>query len=174
MAGEISDAGLERPEPRVTFAAVATWIFLATVYDVLAGSISATEGLAGVVCASLGTLWARRVGQIGDPAFRLRVGMLRPLTGAVANLPGQTLRVGFELMRAIVGSTRSGSIQTRPMASVFRVAPGNSGAEAQTERALGVFAASLAPRSYVLRLDPKRSEVVLHALATQPARKTPT
>ncbi|WP_419831044.1 hypothetical protein [Methylobacterium sp.] len=174
MAGEISDAGLERPVPRVTFAAVATWIFLAAVYGVFAGSISATEGLADVVCASLGTLWARRVGRIGDPAFRLRVGMLRPLAGAVANLPAQTLQVGFELMRAIGGGTGSGSIRIRPMASVFRVAPDDSGAEAQTERALGVFAASLAPRSYVLRLNPGRSEVVLHALATQPARKTPT
>ncbi|SFM95527.1 hypothetical protein SAMN05192568_10856 [Methylobacterium pseudosasicola] len=173
MAGEISDVGLERSEPRVFLATAATWIFLAALYGVFAGSISATEGLAGVVCASLGTLWARRVGRIGDAAFRLRVGMLRPLASAVANLPGQTLRVGFDLMRAIVGGTSAGSIRTRPMASVFQVTKADGGAETQAERALGVFAASLAPRSYVLRLDPGRSEAVLHAFETQPARKTP-
>lgn len=146
---------------RSVLAIGATALALAALYLLFAGSVGLNEGIACVISAGLGTVWARRAGRIGDPTFRPRPRMLRPVARAVASLPLETLRTGRDLTRAILGG-RGGAIEARPVGTISRHPASDTSPEAQADRAIGVFAASLAPRSYVLRLDGEGGQVAVH------------
>jgi hypothetical protein len=147
---------------RSTRDAVAIWLALALAYLAFAGSVSANEGLAGIVCATLGTAWWWGVGRRGGTRFRFDRNGLRPLGGALLGLPRQTLRVGVHLVRAVTGRAGGGAIRERSVADVVWARP--EGDTAPAARAAGLLAASLAPDSYVLTLDREHGTVATHAL----------
>ncbi len=138
------------------------WVALALAYLVFAGSPSVNEGLATVACASLGTAWWWVVGRRGGVRFRFERAALRPLAEAVLGLPGQTLRVGVHLVKALLGRAAGGTTRERSAAEVPWATP--HGETAPAARAVGLFAASLAPDSYVLTLDRDHGTVATHVL----------
>lgn len=143
--------------------AVAIWIALALAYLVFAGSVSLNEGLAGIACASLGTAWWWAVGRRGGVRFRFDRAALRPLGPAILGLPRQTVRVGLGLMRAVLGRSGGGATRERSAATIAWAR-----SESSAARAVGLFAASLAPDSYVLTLDREHGTVATHVLEDDP------
>jgi hypothetical protein len=137
--------------------ALVIWIILALAYLVFAGSVSVNEGLAGIGCASLGTAWWWAVGRRGGVRFRFDRVALRPLGPALLSMPRQTVRVGRNLVRAVLGRTRDGLTRERSAAAIPWAVPDSPAA-----RAVGLFAASLAPDSYVLTLDREHGTVMTH------------
>lgn len=147
---------------RTTRDAVAIWVLLALTYMIFAGSLSVNEGLAMVVCATLGTAWWWVVGRRGGVRFRFDRASLRPLGPAVLGLARQTGRVGLHLARAVIGRAEGGAIREQSAATAAWARP--HGATASATRAVGLLAASLAPDSYVLSLDREHGTVATHAL----------
>lgn len=142
---------------------LAIWVVLALTYMVFAGSVSVNEGLAALVCASLGTLWWWGVGRRGGVRFRFDRGTLRPIWRALRGLPRETVQVGGQLVRALRGGGAGGGTTRERSASDFAWATPD-GATAPAARAVGLLAASLAPDSYVLTLDRDHGTVVTHGL----------
>ncbi|MEL6063814.1 MULTISPECIES: hypothetical protein [unclassified Methylobacterium] len=147
---------------RSTRDAVAIWVLLAVTYMVFAGSVSVNEGIAMVVCATLGTAWWWVVVRRGGVRFRFDRASLRPLGPAILGMARQTMRVGFHLARAVFGRAGGGATQEQSAAAIPWARP--DGAIAPATRAVGLLAASLAPDSYVLSLDRAHGTVTTHAL----------
>ncbi|MCJ2070734.1 hypothetical protein MKK75_18385 [Methylobacterium sp. J-030] len=147
---------------RSTRDAVAIWVLLALTYMVFAGSLSVTEGLAMVVCATFGTVWWWAVGRRGGIRFRFDRAALRPLGRAVLGMARQTSRVGLRLARAVVGRAEGGAVREQSAAGVAWARP--DGETASATRAVGLLSASLAPDSYVLTVDRAHGTVMTHAL----------
>jgi hypothetical protein len=141
---------------------VAIWLVLVVTYMVFAGSVSANEGLAALVCASLGTFWWWGVGRRGGVLFRFDRGTLSPIGPALRGMPRQTARVALHLVRALLGGVGGGTIRERSAAEFAWARP--EGRTAPAARATGLLAASLAPDSYVLTLDREHGTVATHVL----------
>ncbi len=156
-AGPISSV-----KDRSTRDAVAIWIALALAYLVFAGSLSVNEGLATLVCATLGTAWWWVAGRRGGVRFRFDGAVLRPLGPALLGMPRQTARAGRHLIKALLGRAAGGATRDRSAAEIPWATP--HGDTAPAVRAVGLFAASLAPDSYVLTLDREHGTVATHAL----------
>lgn len=156
-AGPIS--GIRR---RSTRDGVAIWIALVLTYMVFAGSVSVNEGLAGLGCASLATLWWWGVGRSGGIRFHFGGDTLRPLGPAILEMPRQTAKVGIYLLKALLGRAGGGAMCERSASEVSWATP--EGEAAPAARAVGLLAASLTPDSYVLTLDRAHGTVATHAL----------
>lgn len=148
---------------------ILSWIVLAGLYLACVGSLSTHEAVAAVLCGGLGALWTRLLLRRGEAALSVRGPALRPLAGALARLPLRTGRVGPRLVRAALRGGVSG--ESRPARG--GEAPGcpfGDGPEASGARAISVLATSLAPDAYVLRLEPGRARVLIHAILPDPAQ----
>jgi hypothetical protein len=147
---------------RSTRDAAAIWVAVALAYMVFAGSVSLNEGFAAIGCATLGTAWWWIVGRRGGTRFHFDRQTLRPLGPAIRSMPRQTLRVGRSLAKAVLGRAEGGTTRAQSAAEVTWATP--SGDTAPAARAVGLFAASLAPESYVLTLDRAHGTVTTHVL----------
>ncbi|MCJ2062081.1 hypothetical protein MKK63_05115 [Methylobacterium sp. J-088] len=148
---------------RTTRDAVAIWLLLALAYLVFAGSVSVTESIAMVGCATLGTAWWWVVGRRGGMRFRFDRVALRPLGPAILGMARQTGRVGLQLARVVFGRAGGGVTREQSAATIAWARP--DGETASATRAVGLLAASLAPDSYVVSLDRAHGTVTTHALA---------
>lgn len=145
--------------------AVAIWIALALTYLVFAGTVSVNEGLAAIVCATLGTAWWWGVGRRSGLRFRFDRAALRPLGAAILNLPRQTAQAGRHLIEAVRTCGAGGKICERSVAGLGWATP--DGPTARAARAVGLLAASLAPDSFVLNLDRAHGTLTTHALRSE-------
>jgi hypothetical protein len=144
------------------------WLGLLALYLLLAGETGIHEVATGIVVASVMTAWAGRIRAEAKRHFRFSRAHLAPWGRALAGLGPATLRTGAALARAILGGTHPGRAHRRP----FRRGPEDEPAE-RARRAGAVLLASLAPDSFVLRADPGRDEVLLHALGEAPPPADP-
>ncbi|KAB1072737.1 hypothetical protein [Methylobacterium planeticum] len=145
----------------------ALWLLLSGIYLLFAGTLSLTETAAAVLCGLLAAIWTRCAGDPGEIRFRLRPDLFRPVLRAASELPGQTFSVGLRLAKAAVRGGSGGSALTAASSTLSRFSLADSNPEARADRAVGILAASLAPRSYVVRLDPERGIVVMHDLSVR-------
>ena len=142
--------------------AVAIWVVLAVAYMVFAGSLSLNEALAGLVCATLATLWWWTVGRRGDIHFYIDRATFPPLGRALRGIPRQTVRIGLHLVGTVLGRAGGGTTRDRSAVEWSWATP--TGDTAPAARAVGLLAASLAPDSYVLILDREHGTVTTHDL----------
>ncbi|KMO39462.1 hypothetical protein VQ02_10030 [Methylobacterium variabile] len=145
-----------------------TWLGTLALYLLLAGEAGSHEVATGIVVASLMTAWAWRIRTAAKRHFRVSCAHLAPWGRALAGLGPATLRTGAVLARAILVGTHPGHAHRRP----FRRGPEDEPAE-RARRAGAVLLASLAPDSFVLRADPGRDEVLIHALGETPPPADP-
>lgn len=146
------------------------WLLLAGTYLALVGSFSPDEAAAALLCGGLAALWVRQIRSRGGRTLRLRATALAPLPVAFVKLPGQTLRVGACLWRAawhgdVAGEDRAMSPHQVANCPASADDPASAGA-----CALSVLAASLSPDAYVLRLEPERGRVLVHAFLPRSER----
>ncbi len=148
------------------------WALLTGIYLVLAGQVSASEVVAGVVTGLVAALLSVAVRRDAGRQFRFRAVPWLVLLGRPAlALVHDTARVGMALARAVLrGQDVHGA--------VVRQAFARGGADAQdaARRGLVTLGVSLTPNSYVLRILDERDEVRLHRLAERkpsPSREWP-
>lgn len=147
---------------RSTRDGIAIWVALFLTYMVFAGSVSVNEGIAGVGCASLATLWWWGVGRRGGTHFHFDRRALRPVGPAILDMPRRTIEVGIRLIEVVLGRAGGGTTRERSASDLPWATP--DGDVAPAARAVGLLAASLAPDSYVLTLDRAHGTVATHAL----------
>ncbi|TXN23224.1 Na+/H+ antiporter subunit E [Methylobacterium sp. WL9] len=140
------------------------WVVLAGVYLVLAGSLNVNEVGAAVLCGGLGAIWVWQIGRCGDHHLVIRASALKPLLTALARLPGETWRVGVHLMRAIVRGDVAGEDRAMTSARAAHCPLDGEGPQVAGARAIAVLATSLSPDTYVLRLEPDRGWIRVHAI----------
>ncbi|MGY2052228.1 hypothetical protein [Methylobacterium sp. JK268] len=146
------------------------WLGLTAAYLLFAGTLGATEIGASLVCGALGALWSHQTGTRGLGPIRPPVSAALGRFGhALAGLPGETAAVARALARAARRGDLRGRVVPGPAAAVSRFSLADPAAAAAGERAVGTVAASLAPRTFVLRLDPTRDAVTLHVLDPEAA-----
>ncbi|WP_210245081.1 hypothetical protein [Methylobacterium haplocladii] len=141
-----------------------SWFVLTGVYLGLAGSLSAEEVGAAVICGGLGAIWVRQLGRCGDHHLMIRPAALKPLLTALARLPGETLRVGLRLLRAVVRGDVAGEDRAVQPAQAAHCPLNEDGPQTAGTRAVAVLAASLSPDTYVLRLERARGRICVHAI----------
>lgn len=78
-------------------------------------------------------------------------------------MPAASLRTGLALTRMVFRSAPAGRADAVP----FRERAVGDPAE-RARRVTALLAASLAPASYVVRMDPGRAEVLLHGIDSRP------
>ncbi len=129
-------------------------------YVLFVGSISINEAIAGALSTIVATLWWIRIGRMNGVRFAGWLAAMRPLGGALAALPGATIKVGRQLVGVIV---RGGP----PGAVAYRREEDSAWASADrpAERAFGLIAASLSPDSFIVREDGGDKGTLDHALA---------
>ena len=140
-----------------------SWLLLTGIYLALAGSPSLQEGAAALLCGTLSALWVRQVRACGDRHLRVRPPALAPVLPALAELPRQTARVGARLWRAARKGDVAGEDRCALPHAVANCPLARNYPEAAGACALSVLTASLSPDAYVLRLEPERGRILLHA-----------
>lgn len=140
------------------------WIVLAGAYLALVGSLSAVEGVAALVCGGLGAVWVRQLARCGDRDVRIRAGALLPVLPVLARLPVETWKVGARLTRAALRGDVAGQDRAVPPSEAAGCPSRDEDPYGAGACAVSVLAASLSPDSYVLRLEPERGRVLLHAI----------
>ena len=144
------------------------WLGTLALYLLLAGEAGTHEVATGIVVASLMSAWAGRIRTDATRHFCFSCAHLAPWGRALASLAPATLRTGSVLVRAILVGNHPGHAHRCP----FRRGPEDEPAE-RARRAGAVLLASLAPDSFVLRADPGRDEVLIHALGETPPPTDP-
>ena len=144
------------------------WIVLAGTYVLFVGSFGTNEAIACAASASLAALWWHQVARRGGTRFAIPPGAVTAIARAAAGLPARTAWVAARLAGACLGVDGSGSSRTRPLSASGWPGATARGDEGATGRALGLLAASLAPDSYVLRLNTARRDIVEHTLRDDP------
>ncbi|TGE02309.1 hypothetical protein [Methylobacterium nonmethylotrophicum] len=143
------------------------WLGTLALYLLLAGGAGLHEAATGAVVAGLLAAWDWRIRARAERRFAVSRAHLAPWGRALAGLVPATLRTGVALARAIPegghsGSRHPGHAHRRPFRRGPEDEPGERG-----RRAGAVLLASLAPDSFVLRADPGRDEVLIHALGRE-------
>ncbi len=138
---------------------VGVWVTCSLAYLVLAGQVSLDEGAAAIVLGAGGALFWLGLRRVSDHRFHF--GRLAGFTfaRAMAGLPAGTFRVGRTLLAAL-----SGDAFGRRLEQPFHGGESDDPSEAG-RRATVVLAASLAPDSFVLRVERGRDMIAVHALA---------
>ena len=138
---------------------VEVWMTCSLAYLVLAGQVSPDEGAAAVVLGAGGTLLWVLLRRVSDRRFRFDRWSALALVRALVGLPTGTFRVGRTLLAAL-----SGDVSGRRLEQIFHGGERDDPSEAG-RRATVVLAASLAPDSFVLRVERGRDMIAVHALA---------
>jgi multisubunit Na+/H+ antiporter MnhE subunit len=138
---------------------LAWWVLLMSFWVVLDDSIATDELLAGAGAAALGAFLAEFAARQAAARFALRAAWaVRAL-----RLPGQVARDTIIVFAALWRRLAHG----QEPSSGFRVLPvrfGDDTAAGVTRRVLLVGARSLAPNAFVLGIDQRRDEMVIHQL----------
>lgn len=143
---------------RVTLLFVIAWLSLFGLYLLLVGEAPLPELVAGGLCAAVATGYHGLVYRLERPRFLFKVPWL-PLAGRVVRaIVRDTVLVSLGLMRVILGRPLHGSVTQESFE------PGDATPQDAARRALAVFAASLAPNSYVLDMPERLRCLRLHRL----------
>jgi hypothetical protein len=137
-------------------------------YLLFAGQVSASEAGTGLVLAVAATIWAWLIRRCSDRTFEGGPEHLRVWGRALGGLPGATWRTGLALGRAALAGGSPGLALRHP----FRYGPVEDGRD-RARRASAVLAASLAPDSFVIRLERERDEVLVHTLERRAGEPDP-
>ncbi len=140
------------------------WALLMGLYLVLAGQVSTTEVVAGLLTGLAAALLSVAVRIDARRQLRFRgVPWITLLGRPALALLSDTARVGAALARVAL---RGPDVHGAPEGAVVRqaFAQGGSGAQDGARRGLVTLAVSLAPNSYVLRIMDERNEIRLHRL----------
>ena len=141
------------------------WALLTSLYLVLAGQVSTTEVVAGLLSALVGALLSVAARRVGGRRFRFRGVPWMVLLGRPAVvLVSDTARVGATLAHAVLQAP--GVHGTPKGATVLQAfARGSEDPQDAARRGLVTLGVSLTPNSYVLRIMDERDEMRLHRLA---------
>jgi len=141
---------------------IASWLAwfagLWALWLLLAGTVSSTELIAGLVGAALAATAAEVVRSLGLLEFRVEWRWLK--------------RAPLQLARVIPDFFLLLSVLVRPRRSAFRTPPFPAGGERAVDngrRAWAALAGSLAPNRLVVDFDPERGEALVHDLVPQAA-----
>lgn len=134
------------------------WVTCSLAYLLLAGQVSLDEGVAAIVLGAGGMLLWVLLRHVSDRRFRFDRLAGLALVRAVAGLPGGTFRVGRILLASLHGDV-SGRGAEQPFHAGQRDDPAEAG-----RRAAVVLAASLAPDTFVLRIEHGRGAITFHTL----------
>lgn len=141
----------------------AVWCVLFGLYLLFAGTVGATEIVAGLFAVTLATLFMHVVH--AGPGRRLRrAPPARVLVQPLLALAPDAMRVGRVLLRAVWRRPDGpvGSIARQP----FR--QGGEDPDDAGRRGIVVIAASLAPNGYALHIPAGEDVMVMHRLAAVP------
>ncbi len=144
---------------------LAWWVVLMSFWVVLDNSIAADELLAGAGAAALAASLAELALFQAGTRFRMRAGWVVP----ALRLPGQVARDTALVFAALWRQLARGE----EPASGFRELPvryGGDTGEGVTRRVLLIGGRSLAPNTFVLGIDSRRSVMVIHQLVASEGR----
>jgi hypothetical protein len=140
-------------------ATIVIWCVAFGSYLLFAGTISFNEVITGALAATLAAAWAYLVSSCSRRRFGAHLEQIAPGFRAAASLGPATLRTSAVLARVAV---RGGS-PGRAARNALRFGVCDDPA-ARSRRALAVLGASLAPDRFVIHLDHRRSEAIMHAI----------
>lgn len=143
----------EPMNPRRPLLALSCWVGLFVLYEVLAGSPSWAEAVAGALASMAATVAVFVSGSaehLGRIPWRWWWRLLRRLPPQIVS---DTVRV---LAAAMAPTMPSGRMRTVPFE------PGGDDTEGGSRRALVVFAASMAPNAFVVQVDRLRKAMLMH------------
>ncbi len=151
----------------IAWFAVLTFAAMLPAYLLLAGSLSWTEGVAGVAAAGVAAGFMTIEWMRASRAVRLPAPPGRWVLGVLASLVTDTWRVGVALGRALAGG--AGGTETWQAFHPGGVRPRDAG-----RRALVTIGTSMAPNGFVLDVRPSalpeaEHALLLHRLAPAPA-----
>jgi hypothetical protein len=138
---------------------IVIWCVAFGSYLIFAGTISFNEVSTGAVVAALAAAWAYLISDRSRQRFGARREQVAPALRAVAGLGPATLHTAAILTRAGLHGGSPGRALRSPLRFGLEDDPG-----ARSRRALAVLCASLAPDCFVVHLDHRRSEAVMHAI----------
>ncbi|HEX4765238.1 MAG TPA: hypothetical protein VH414_03080 [Lichenihabitans sp.] len=146
---------------------VGVWMTCSLAYLVLAGQVSLDEGVAAIVTGAGGTLLWVLLRRVSDRRFWFDRWSALALARALTGLPAGIFRLGRILLASLHGDV-SGRRLEQPFHGGERDDPEEAG-----RRAIVVLATSLAPNSFVLRVERGRDLIAVHGLADQDPRNDP-
>jgi hypothetical protein len=135
------------------------WCLAFGSYLIFAGTISFNELITAALVATLSAAWAYLIAACSRRRFSAHREQIFPVLCAIGSLGPATLRTGAALTHAVL---RGGS-PGRAVRSPLRFGMCDDRA-ARSRRAVAVLGASLTPDRFVVHLDHRRSEAVLHTI----------
>jgi hypothetical protein len=140
-------------------ATLVIWCVAFGSYLLFAGTISFNELITGAGVATLVAAWSYLISECSRRRFGAHREQIAPVLRALAGLGTATLRTAIVLTGVAV---RGGS-PGRALRSPLRFGLCDDPA-ARSRRALAVLCASLAPDRFVVHLDHRRREAIMHAI----------
>lgn len=141
-------------------ATIVIWCVAFGSYLLFAGTVSANELITAAAVAALASAWAYLISDCARQRFGAQHEQIVPALRALAGLAPATLRTALVLSRVATHGGTPGRALRNPLR--FGV---DDDPAARSRRALAVLGASLAPDRFVVHLDRRRSEAVMHAIA---------
>lgn len=143
------------------------WLVAAAAYLLFAGHFSAEELVAAAAIGALGAAWWSLVHRTAEIDLQLKVGAAGAMARAVVGLPLASLRASGRLVAIIFGA-KGGRIVAEP----FDTGRQNDAAEVG-RRAVALLAASVAPDSFVVRVDKEAHLLRSHVILSSPSPADP-
>lgn len=142
--------------------AVPIWLALFALYLLFAGTATGAELGAAALVALVGCAFAIYLRRQGHRPMRLKAPFARLFRRVAVALARDTVTVGIAFIHAVLGRKAKGVIQRQPFDTR------DDSEEQVGRRALVIFAASIAPNSFVLEEDGVSLEV--HQLVREPPK----
>jgi multisubunit Na+/H+ antiporter MnhE subunit len=140
------------------------WVALAALWLALVDTVATPELVAGAVAAAVGATAARIVDALGLIALRLRPSWLLGLWRPVLQMVPDSLALTLVVARRLLG---------RPAAGALTELPFRRGPDEEARAVMVKIAGSLAPGSYIVRIDEDEERLLVHTLpsAHDPGRR---
>jgi hypothetical protein len=149
-------------------ATIVIWCVAFGSYLLFAGTVSFNELVTGAMVATLVTAWAYLISDSARRRFSAHREQIVPTLRALGSLGPASLRT----TAVLIGVTLRGGSPGRATRNRLRFGVDDDPA-ARSRRALAVLGASLAPDRFVVNLDQRRSEAVMHAVASAERESDP-
>lgn len=140
-------------------ATIVIWCVAFGSYLLFAGTISVNEVITGGVVATLAAAWAYLMSDCSRRRFSAHGEQIVPCLRAIGGLGPATVRTAAVLARAALRGGSPGRAGRGPFHFGLDDDPA-----ARSRRALAVLCASLAPDRFVVHLDRRRNDAVMHAV----------
>lgn len=137
--------------------------FSFALYILFAGETSASELVTGGVLAVLSTLWVSLIRRASGVLFRFSRGLIGPVLVGVLHIIPAVARTGAVFLRVAMAGRSPGFARLNDFDAGVREHP-----EDRTRRAVAVLLASLAPDRFVVQVEYRRREVMIHSIVPDP------